>query len=195
MNFTKITNELYGARRAGYTLDTAAPLNSDPDVLDRLRATRGENYVENLPDSLYDMESDLYLGDDGAYYVVLTACLDDESGHIVSLPAYWQQVKPAYSITVTRTQGECHAYALTIGDETFPAIETAGQSLAPDTTYCFADDNIPECIDYVDPDDFAAELADIRANGVSDDVTLDRIPAEDIREYFAAIIREEFARA
>ena len=76
-------------------------------------------------------------------------------------------------ITVSRIASpDTAAYTLHANNAEYTAIETAGPSIFPNSEY------------------FAACLAEIMndASRVDDVTELDRIPAEDIREYFAAII-------
>lgn len=86
MKFERITNELYGARNAGYVFDSTAPRTIDQDVVDRMKS-RGEAYIDNQLDAMYDNDGDLYRGEDGEYYGVIFGYVD---GHIV--PLAWQRM-------------------------------------------------------------------------------------------------------
>lgn len=70
MNFTRKTNEVFGARNAGYTYDETAERQLDKELLNRIRADRGERFVDDIIDAFEDFDGDLYLGDDGEHYQV-----------------------------------------------------------------------------------------------------------------------------
>lgn len=83
MKFEKITDQLYGARKAGYTFDMTAPRETDDALLDRLSS----RMADNLLDEFYDFDGDLYQGDDGEFYAVKFATFDGQEK-----PVIWQRL-------------------------------------------------------------------------------------------------------
>ena len=79
MKFTKITNEVYGARKAGYTLAPECKVIFDPEASDAYIADRGVNALDLIPDDLFDMDGDAYLGEDGEVYAVREAYINDDT--------------------------------------------------------------------------------------------------------------------
>ena len=71
MKFTRITSELYGARKAGFKLDPASQREYDHDAMAQIYADIGERYVDSLFDSFCDADGDLYSNENGEYYFVL----------------------------------------------------------------------------------------------------------------------------
>ena len=88
MKFTKITEGDYSARSAGYTMDTSADRIIDTELADLLRRNRGDNYVDNLLDELYDFDGPAYRGDDGEIYAVVFVYALDEYR-----PFCWQRLR------------------------------------------------------------------------------------------------------
>lgn len=87
MKFKKMTNELYGAKNAGYVIDVDAPRITDADLYVKLAIERGNRFVDGKLDALYDFDGDLYKGEDGEYYAVEFVNTDDEVK-----PFCWQRV-------------------------------------------------------------------------------------------------------
>lgn len=83
-NFVRLTNELYGARHAGYCFDLTAPRECDNDLMTRLVADIGWNYVDGMFDSFCDFDGDLYRDDNGDLYAVM---------FYNERPFCWQKVK------------------------------------------------------------------------------------------------------
>lgn len=69
--FNRITNELYGAKKAGFRLEYGADREVDEQLLRLLTAERGERFVNNKLDSLYDLDGDLYEDENGDPYAVV----------------------------------------------------------------------------------------------------------------------------
>ena len=88
MKFERLTNEFYGARKAGYVIDTDAPRVTDADLCARLEKERGSRFVEGKLDALYDFDGDLYKAENGDLYAVEYVFTDD--GYE---PLCWQRVK------------------------------------------------------------------------------------------------------
>ena len=87
MKFERITNELYGARHAGYKIDTTVPHEIDEEVMDQVAVDNGRNWADGQIDALYDCDGDLYRGEDGLYYIV---CFVTVGGK--TLPLAWQRM-------------------------------------------------------------------------------------------------------
>ena len=68
--FERKTEELYGAKRAGYRLDRFADMEMDEQLARKLKAERGERFVEDKLDALMDLDGDLYMDENGVPYVV-----------------------------------------------------------------------------------------------------------------------------
>lgn len=86
MKFKSVTNEIFGARKAGYTFDTNAPRETDDALLADLRS-RSRRLADNLLDEFYDLDGDLYRGDNGEYYAVKFASFDGQEK-----PVIWQRL-------------------------------------------------------------------------------------------------------
>ena len=87
MTFEQLTNELDGARNAGYTWDLTANRETDTALLEKLRKERGTRWVENLLDSFWDFDGDLFKGGDGNFYAVKMVFCGDHS-----VPAIWHRL-------------------------------------------------------------------------------------------------------
>ena len=96
--FKKVTNELYGAKNAGYRIDRFADREMDEQLARRLKAERGERFVDDKLDQLYDFDGDLYMDDNGVPYAVVYVMDRDHE-----VPLCWQRlvmaeyhIKPEY---------------------------------------------------------------------------------------------------
>lgn len=87
MKFERLTNEVYGAKKAGYVIDTEEPRITDADLYVRIANERGSRYVDNKLDDLYDNDGDLYKGEDGNAYAVEYVYIDG-----VFKPLCWQRL-------------------------------------------------------------------------------------------------------
>jgi len=88
--FEKVTEEIYGARKAGYTFDLAADRELNTQMMRVLIAERGERFVDDELDSFYDGDGDLYMDEDGQPYAV---CMVYDGNHYV--PLCWQKLRKA----------------------------------------------------------------------------------------------------
>ena len=90
------------------------------------------------------------------------------------------------------TNEEGAIYELTINGTTYKAIETTGAPLALDGAIDFDDEalSLIDGIIFIDEDEFEAALNKIIEAGgsLSDDVELDEISSEGVREYFRGIV-------
>lgn len=84
--FEKVTNELYGARNAGYTFDENADREMNEQLIRKLTAERGQRFVDKKLDAFYDMDGDLFRDEDGQEYAV--EMVDRE-------PLCWQKLRRA----------------------------------------------------------------------------------------------------
>lgn len=84
--FEKITSELYGAKKAGYTFDESADREMNEQLIRKLIAERGQKFVDKKLDAFYDLDGDLYKDEDGQAYAV--EMVDGE-------PICWQKLRKA----------------------------------------------------------------------------------------------------
>lgn len=70
MEFTKLTNEVFGARKLGYRFDLDAEFGRNESLLRDVTAYCGERFADDLIDGFFDLDGDLYKGEDGEYYAV-----------------------------------------------------------------------------------------------------------------------------
>lgn len=90
MKFEQLTNQAFGAQRAGYRPDPDAAPIIDEAVLEKIRKTRGESAANNLIDGFKDFDGDLFRGEDGELYTVEF----DFTSYAQYAPAIWQHVIP-----------------------------------------------------------------------------------------------------
>lgn len=88
MEFTKKTNEIYGARNAGYKLDGCAGLEIDNDLADKIAKLHGERYLDDLLDMFCDFDGDLFEDESGQPYAVAYVYYDCRE-----IPLCWQKMK------------------------------------------------------------------------------------------------------
>lgn len=89
MKFEKLTDELYGARKAGYEFDPQAARYINEEARKRL----SENRIDILLDQLYDNDGDLYRGEDGECYgIVFCTIYDGEAKDWKDVPFAWQRM-------------------------------------------------------------------------------------------------------
>ena len=88
MKFEKVTSELYGAKKAGYTFDRDAEREINTQLMRILAAERGERFAEDKLDSFSDFDGDLYRGEDGEAYAVLYVYANGREQ-----PLCWQRLK------------------------------------------------------------------------------------------------------
>lgn len=88
--FTKLTEEIHGARNAGYRFDLTADRETDEQLIRKIRAERGDRIIDDALDDLYDFAGDLYQDENGDYYAVEFVT---DNGHQV--PLCWQKLKEA----------------------------------------------------------------------------------------------------
>ena len=89
-HFEKKTEELYGARNAGYKIDRTADREEDAQLLRRIRAERGDRFVEDKRDALYDFDGDLYQDENGDFYTVVFVWDHDHE-----VPLFWNRLTKA----------------------------------------------------------------------------------------------------
>lgn len=100
-NFEKITNELYGAKKAGYTFDENAKREMNEHLIRKLTAERGQRFVDQKLDAFCDLDGDLYRNADGEidnYYAV--EFVDGE-------PFCWQKLRKKEEDVCVRKCSEC----------------------------------------------------------------------------------------
>ena len=85
--FERLTQEIYGARNAGYMIDGKAELETDEQLIRKLRAERGDRFVEKKLDELYDFDGDLYQDENGDFYAVVFVYDRDHE-----VPLCWQKL-------------------------------------------------------------------------------------------------------
>lgn len=85
--FEKCTDSLYGARNAGYVFDKTVAREVDEQFMQNLIVSRGRWFVDAKLDELYDLDGDLYQGEDGQYYAVVFVYDGD-----VPVPLCWQKL-------------------------------------------------------------------------------------------------------
>ena len=85
--FERKTSELYGAKRAGYRFDRFADREMDEQLIRKLRAERGERFVDDKLDALYDFDGDLYQDENGDFYAVVFVWDHDHE-----VPLCWQKL-------------------------------------------------------------------------------------------------------
>lgn len=88
--FVKMTEELYGAKNAGYAIDKAADREEDQQLIRKLRAERGDRFVDDKMDALYDFDGDLYQDENGNFYAVVFVWDHDHEA-----PLCWHKLKEA----------------------------------------------------------------------------------------------------
>lgn len=86
MKFEIIDNRELDLAGKGYKWASALR-EADREVIDDIRSTRGENYVDGLSDDFFDGYSPICLGDDGKLYTVLF-----DFGGDVPRPVFWSKV-------------------------------------------------------------------------------------------------------
>lgn len=92
MKFEIIDNRELDLAGKGYKWANE-PSQVDQAVLDDIRRTRGENYVDGLSDDLLDGYSPICRGDDGELYSVLF-----DYGGDVPRPVIWSKVTKRYRV-------------------------------------------------------------------------------------------------
>lgn len=88
--FERITNELYGAKHAGYRIDRNAEKEVDEQLIRKLRAERGERFVDNKLDEIYDFDGDAYKDENGDVYAVVMVWIQDKEE-----PLCWHKLTEA----------------------------------------------------------------------------------------------------
>lgn len=86
MEFEIIDNRELDLAGKGYKWASALR-EVDREVIDDIRSTRGENYVDSLSDDFFDGYSPICLGDDGKLYSVLF-----DFGGDAPRPVFWSKV-------------------------------------------------------------------------------------------------------
>ena len=94
MKFEIIDNRELDLAGKGYKWADVLRQN-DREVLNDIRRTRGENYVDSLSDDFFDGYSPICLGDDGKLYSVLF-----DFGGDVPRPVFWSKVATAEKVEV-----------------------------------------------------------------------------------------------
>lgn len=84
--FERVTNEIYGARIAGYVIDRTAEREVNTQLMRKLTAERGERFVENKLDELYDYDGDLFMDPEGETFAVC---------YVDGVPLCWQHLRKA----------------------------------------------------------------------------------------------------
>ena len=90
MTFTKMTNRLYAAKDMGFVFDQTAPREVDEKAINKMMSRVGERFVDDKIDEFYDMDGDVYLGDDGNFYAVLYSYYGPQEHQYV--PTIWQRI-------------------------------------------------------------------------------------------------------
>lgn len=86
--FTPKTSELYGAKNAGYQFDRNSAREVNEEIVRKLTAERGERFVADKLDSLYDFDGDLFVDASGVFFAVVMVNVDSRE-----VPLCWQQLK------------------------------------------------------------------------------------------------------
>lgn len=98
--FTRVTDEMCGAKNAGYTLDFDHKTESNLGMIRWLiwnmnnSTESNANRIGRMVDSLYDNDGDLYQGSDGNYYAVYFApayMVDTKIPY--DIPLFWHRLK------------------------------------------------------------------------------------------------------
>ena len=89
-HFVRKTEEIYGARNAGYKIDSSEDREMDTQLARKLSAERGERFVNDKLDELYDFDGDLYEDENGDPYAV--EFVYDKNNYV---PLCWQKMVPA----------------------------------------------------------------------------------------------------
>lgn len=88
--FERKTEKLYGARDAGYKFDRTADREEDQQLIRKLRAERGDRFVDDKLDALYDFDGDLYQDENGDFYAVVFVWDHDHE-----VPLCWHKLTEA----------------------------------------------------------------------------------------------------
>lgn len=83
-HFERKTEKLYGARDAGYRIDKTFDCEENEQLVRKIRAERGDRFVNNKLDSLYDFDGDLYTDENGNPYAVVFVY-----DHEQEAPLFW----------------------------------------------------------------------------------------------------------
>lgn len=89
MTFTKITNEVYGAKKAGFVHDGTGKVFYDDNAVKAFLQIRDQNALDRIPDSLFDLDCDAYIGDDGKAYAVYDSYIGGKD-----IPVAWIRLIP-----------------------------------------------------------------------------------------------------